>query len=191
MKRHEAKALGLKHYTTEKPCRRGHLAKRFTCSGVCIECCRMDYYSHRDDRLKRVKDRYAANPQNAWGNRNPEKKNASTARWKKKGDNAQAWRKKYPDKSRSHVRNRRAKRKGNGGTHTAKDIAEIHKSQRNRCAYCRISFVGRDSHVDHIVPIVRGGSNHRSNLQILCAPCNRSKGSKDPLDFMRLGGFLL
>jgi hypothetical protein len=38
MKRREAKALGLEKYNTGKPCRNGHLADRYTCNGVCLEC---------------------------------------------------------------------------------------------------------------------------------------------------------
>jgi hypothetical protein len=30
--------------------------------------------------------------------------------------------------------------------------------------------------VDHVVPISAGGSNDHENLQLLCAPCNSSKG---------------
>ena len=33
--------------------------------------------------------------------------------------------------------------------------------------------------VDHIVPRARGGQNERTNLQLLCEPCNASKGAKD------------
>lgn len=34
--------------------------------------------------------------------------------------------------------------------------------------------------IDHIMPRRRGGTNDRANLQVLCAPCNTSKGSKLP-----------
>jgi hypothetical protein len=39
--REQAKALGLKHYFTGEPCKRGHIEKRYVCSGVCLECSRM------------------------------------------------------------------------------------------------------------------------------------------------------
>jgi hypothetical protein len=34
--------------------------------------------------------------------------------------------------------------------------------------------------IDHIIPVARGGSCEQSNLQALCAPCNRQKGKKLP-----------
>jgi 5-methylcytosine-specific restriction endonuclease McrA len=62
--------------------------------------------------------------------------------------------------------------------------------QKGKCAACRCTM-GRLAEIDHIVPASRGGDNRKSNLQLLCRTCNRSKGVKDALDFMRLKGFLL
>ena len=33
-------------------------------------------------------------------------------------------------------------------------------------------------HVDHIVPVSRGGESVMSNLQTLCEDCNRGKGNR-------------
>ena len=88
------------------------------------------------------------------------------------------------------ARNRRARQKNNGGSHSLADIRELIAAQRNRCAYCRVKL-GSAYHVDHIVALARGGSNDKRNLQILCAPCNQSKSSRDPIEFMRSKGRLL
>ena len=33
-------------------------------------------------------------------------------------------------------------------------------------------------HIDHIVPVAKGGKTVPSNLQVLCSKCNSSKGAK-------------
>lgn len=43
------------------------------------------------------------------------------------------------------------------------------------CHYCGD---GQDLTCDHIVPLVRGGSNESSNLVTACRACNSSKGDK-------------
>lgn len=53
----EALAIGSKHYFTGKPCKHGHVAKRWTHNGVCEECCRQAgtkwYESHKSDLSRR------------------------------------------------------------------------------------------------------------------------------------------
>lgn len=44
-----------------------------------------------------------------------------------------------------------------------------------RCKQCG-SY--KSLHVDHIVPLSRGGTNDTDNLQALCAKCNLIKGNK-------------
>lgn len=42
-----------------------------------------------------------------------------------------------------------------------------------RCQHCRSSD---NLQIDHITPLVRGGTNDLHNLQLLCGPCNLRKG---------------
>ena len=49
------------------------------------------------------------------------------------------------------------------GTHTAEDIQRQYKRQDGRCYYCGQN-VGKVYHVDHVVPLSRGGSNDPDNL---------------------------
>lgn len=46
-----------------------------------------------------------------------------------------------------------------------------------RCVACGAT---EDLTIDHRVPRSRGGSNHISNLQTMCAPCNNGKGDRLP-----------
>ena len=43
-----------------------------------------------------------------------------------------------------------------------------------RCVECGSSF---DVQYDHVIPLALGGAGTVENLQILCAPCNQSKGA--------------
>lgn len=52
-----------------------------------------------------------------------------------------------------------------------------------RCTGCQRDLTGLlspqfDSHIDHILPLARGGINDVTNLQLLCADCNLGKASR-------------
>lgn len=102
-------------------------------------------------------------------------------------------RKRYQEKKEyffAHTRNRRAKILGLEGRHTGNDIQRLFDLQKGKCAICRVPIID-GYHVDHIMPIAKGGGNGSDNLQLLCASCNRSKSTKDPIEFMQANGFLL
>lgn len=84
----------------------------------------------------------------------------------------------------------RARKRGAVGAYTAEDIERLKTLQRGRCAVCAVSLKA-GYHVDHFQPLALGGSNDRMNLQLLCPPCNLSKGPKDPLVFANQRGRLL
>jgi len=52
-----------------------------------------------------------------------------------------------------------------------------------RCQVCgRTQADGTVLHIDHIMPVSKGGKTEPSNLRVLCAECNLGKGSKyDPV----------
>jgi len=120
---------------------------------------------------------------------------ADSAKWKannpeRAAEISRTSRKRHAETSRSSVRNRRARLAACEGRHTAQEIQEIGAAQRWRCACCKIDLKKSGHQVDHIHPIAAGGDNDRSNLQLLCAPCNQSKNARDPVEFMQSRGFL-
>lgn len=61
--------------------------------------------------------------------------------------------------------------------------------QRRRCAICKKQLT--KFHIDHIMPVAKGGSHEIGNLQILCPKCNLRKHATHPIDYMQKLGFLL
>jgi len=49
----------------------------------------------------------------------------------------------------------------------------VFEADGNRCVNCGAT---ERLELDHVIPVVDGGSGERSNLQTLCRSCNRAKG---------------
>ena len=54
----------------------------------------------------------------------------------------------------------------------------LYGEQGGDCNGCGTHFRIVDFHIDHIVPKSKGGTDHRTNLQLLCGNCNLRKGNK-------------
>lgn len=131
------------------------------------------YAEHRDEVLARAA-RYRAS--------NPEANHARVTRW------AESHREQLRAKSREYARahpekrvqiqaRRRARKRGNGQfLVTERDIRRLLMRCESRCLYCRAPL-GTSFHLDHIVPLARGGHHAIGNLAPACADCNLTKGS--------------
>jgi len=119
-----------------------------------------------------------------WARKNPERMRRLHRDWYRRNKgrcrkNAAAWSAAHPEERESYKRNRRARERGNGGSHTGADVRAQYGRQHGRCYWCG-EKVGRSYHVDHVVPVARGGSNGPENLVISCAHCNQSKNASLP-----------
>lgn len=101
------------------------------------------------------------------------------------------WRAANTLESRERVREYKARRRGaQTEPIRRKDIDALHDKQRGRCAICMRKLNGK-WHVDHIIPLKKGGAHELKNLQLACAVCNIQKRDSHPIDHMQKLGFLL
>lgn len=110
--------------------------------------------------------------------RNPGKKLEGGRRWRKENpDKALAISRRItPDEAIAKVHRRNAKKKKNGGSYTAAEWRAMCIQYDNRCLACGRSDVKLT--VDHVIPLVHGGTNSIDNIQPLCGPCNLRKATK-------------
>lgn len=95
------------------------------------------------------------------------------------------YRKRNPEMMREAAAKRRALGRLPSGT-----VKRIGSAQRWKCAVCRAD-ISEKYHMDHILPIAKGGEHAPQNIQLLCPSCNVRKSAKDPVEFMQSRGFLL
>ena len=62
---------------------------------------------------------------------------------------------------------------------------ELFKKQGGRCMYDGRKVQRDLFELDHKVPVSRGGTNRKSNFQLLCGTCNKRKGDLTDREFRR------
>lgn len=122
-----------------------------------------------------------------WCKRNPEKKRALDRRWYEANKArvfacTEARRRAHPEQARARCALRYARKK-KATVGDTKKIREFYKRVQIQnyveCRYCKREAIrGRDRHVDHVVPLSRGGSHCVKNLVAACGKCNRDKKAK-------------
>jgi 5-methylcytosine-specific restriction endonuclease McrA len=91
-----------------------------------------------------------------------------------------AWKEKNKDK----VVVQRERRRGNKVNVLEK--TDVSKIKAVKCYYCG-GWLKGDYHIDHIVPLSKGGVHAYFNLCAACPTCNMSKHTKNVNDFIKTG----
>lgn len=100
-------------------------------------------------------------------------------------DVAREWRMKNHQRRAALQNNRRAREISAPGKFTLQDVQAILIAQNFHCSYCNATS---KLHIDHVIPLSRGGTNWPWNLQWLCAHHNSSKGAKTDAEYRRIAG---
>ncbi len=184
-----ARAAGLSRYFDGASYQNGYISERMTSTGACVACRRA-----RDKRWRKAhpakhqakNNRWRTKSGYQWSAKFPEKRRkAENARYAANPDRVRAKNRAY-HKAHPLIRraiNQRQRKLEIKGTHTAADIDRMFDRQEGRCLCGGALVFG--FHVDHKTPLSRGGSNWPRNLQLLCPPCNGSKGIKTQREWLR------
>lgn len=164
-------------YHSPKPCPAGHIGERYTSGGSCVEC--LAIFSASEGKKQYDAVYYREN----WDRIRARGKVYNEANREQRVIQAKRWRKENPEKRKAIIRNysaRRRAREANGIS-----TAELHAwtaGQKKVCYWCG-SKCARSFHVDHYVPLSKGGAHEADNLVIACPTCNVRKNAKDPYEF--------
>lgn len=109
-------------------------------------------------------------------------------------DNFKSIQKKYrqTEKGKISEKNKYHKRrtKYKDGDVTNQQLKELYQNTKV-CYWCNNKLIKNDIHLDHYLPLSKGGRHTISNLVLACSSCNLSKSSKDPIIFAIEKGRLL
>ena len=172
-----AKAAGETTYFTGRPCKHGHIERRVTINGACLECCKKIQHQNLQRRLIAnpdwYKDKYAGNP---------EKYKQKAAQYR--ADNPEKFRqsclnsnqKRKPKKAAAEMARQAAKLNATPSWLTKDDWGKI---EAVYIAARQTSLLaGFNCHVDHIVPL-RGkdvcGLHVPWNLRVVSQSYNSKK----------------
>lgn len=156
-----------------------------------------DYYQKNKDEIRAKQVAYYAENRDMVLARaaqarkaNPDLRRLSSMRWaranaeylKAKGER---YRTVNPDVGKRSEAKRRALKRGRDAfSVTSRDIRRLEIRFEGRCAYCK-STLAPGYHLDHVVPLSRGGAHSIGNLVPACQPCNNRKAASTIVEWKR------
>lgn len=148
------------------------------------------YAVNRERAIKTAVAWQRANPERravnsaAYIARHPERETAHSGAWAKANSRRAAaykaaWVKENPERVAVTDHKRRALKLGVGATLTAEQWETIQAAHLWCCAYCGADTGVVGLHMDHVVPLSKGGRHDSTNVVPSCPSCNLSKSAKD------------
>lgn len=155
------------------------------------------HQKNRERRLIAQKERAKENPdsererQREWRHKNPDKQKARQKRWRDRNREKlraayKEWDKEHKDYRRSGKAKRRLRK--NGNSHSPWTHQQVVERGDGFCPYCgkKIGLIydSKIIHIDHIIPLSRGGIDAVENLEAICCKCNCRKTNKTREEFL-------
>jgi len=189
------------YFYSDKSVKSGLRAECKTCKKKAIDHWNKEHPNyHRDYQRQWCKENYERNRKNwvLWCEKNKDKQIAWRQHYHQKNkhqrnEKSRRWYQEHKNRRQQYERRRRVARDRRNrnriapGKHTPEDIRQQYKKQEGKCYWCDTA-VGDTYHIDHVIPLARGGSNNPDNLVISCPACNLSKGSKLPSEWSGSNG---
>lgn len=118
-----------------------------------------------------------------WREKNKGETTKRVREWRKNNpeeskENRRKWARENPEKNRISHKNNETKRRKAEGKFTLKEWQDKKKEFNYTCPACFKKEPEIKLSIDHIIPLVKGGSNYIENIQPLCMPCNSRKNNK-------------
>jgi 5-methylcytosine-specific restriction endonuclease McrA len=162
------------------------------CKSCAIERANKWQQDNRAKRKEYMRRYYEANKarwEESYAQLDSEANREKARRWarehpERNRERVQQWARDNPEKRRAQRALRRYRENGSG-TLSAADIMQMYDDQDGLCAYCEIPLFG-EYHLDHMIPVSRGGIHDWSNIAIACQPCNQRKHAKTAEEFVRM-----
>lgn len=126
-----------------------------------------------------------------WRKNNPEKaRDLDRAMYLKSKPAILEYNRKYrsenPERCSVWARNRQARKRAGGGTLSKEHVDFLLAWQAGRCLTCNVDFASTGYHIDHVIPLAKGGAHCDENVQLLCPTCNKRKATRSLFEFLTI-----
>ena len=167
--------------------------------------------THHEYYVEKGKEWYRANTEKSyfltkkWRENNTERANLYARQWKidnyerhvswravyrdvnreKEARDHKSWVQAHPERCRDYCAKRRALKR-NATIEPLPDKYEIalYEAQHGLCYYCGTSLAETKQHLEHMIPLSRGGAHALSNLVLSCIACNLQKHTMTAEEFI-------